>query len=236
MPPYEGSYSGSDEEQILAWAAELTSQPSLGSATWPDTIRDGVALCELANALRAGVVPKVSRSAMPFPQRENIKAFIDAARSLGVHDRDNFDTSDLFEDKNLNQVRICLINLGRAAYEIEGYSGPCLGKPIAAGRGGGKHARVETTGLWGKAGGQFGTADRPTAGSSGAGPPLGDLRPHELKKMLKAAGLDDKGSKAELTARLQAFQDVGGRIFGHFSVTFRRRFGDVASFCRQCLD
>jgi hypothetical protein len=32
---------------------------------------------------------------MPFPQRENIKAFIDAARQLGVPDRDNFDTSDV---------------------------------------------------------------------------------------------------------------------------------------------
>jgi hypothetical protein len=68
---------------------------------------------------------------------------------LGVDDRDNFDTSDLFEDKNLNQVRICLINLGRAAYHIDGYTGPCLGKPIMAARGG-KHAAVTTTGLWGK--------------------------------------------------------------------------------------
>ena len=66
-----------------------------------------------------------------------------------MDDRDNFDTSDLFEDKNLNQVCICLINLGRAAYHIDGYQGPCLGKPIAAASGG-KHAAVKTTGLWGK--------------------------------------------------------------------------------------
>ena len=72
MPPYEGSYSGSDEEQILTWAAELTKQPALGSAAWPDALRDGVALCELANALRPNTVPKVSRSSMPFPQRENV--------------------------------------------------------------------------------------------------------------------------------------------------------------------
>jgi hypothetical protein len=68
---------------------------------------------------------------------------------MGVDDRDNFDTSDLFEDKNLNQVRICLLNLGRAAYLIDGYQGPCLGKPIKAASGG-KHAVVKTTGLWGK--------------------------------------------------------------------------------------
>ena len=115
---------------------------------------------------------------------------------MGVDDRDNFDTSDLFEDKNLNQVQLCLINLGRAAYHIEGFHGPCLGKPIAAASGT-KHARVETTGLWGKgaftldtgiractaralttgvsaAGGEFSTTDRPTAGSSQGGGKITD--------------------------------------------------------------
>ena len=33
----------------------------------------------------------------PFPQRENIKAFTDAARDLGVPDAENFETGDLFE-------------------------------------------------------------------------------------------------------------------------------------------
>ena len=50
---------------------------------------------------------------MPFSQRENIKAFTDAAATLGVPDRENFTTEDLFEGRNLPQVRgsagICLL-------------------------------------------------------------------------------------------------------------------------------
>lgn len=36
---------------------------------------------------------------MPFPQRENIKAFNDAVRELGVPDAENFQTDDLFESR-----------------------------------------------------------------------------------------------------------------------------------------
>ena len=70
---YEGDYSGSDQERILAWVAELTKQPAIASdGQWPETLRDGVVLCELANALRPGSVARINRSSMPFPQRENV--------------------------------------------------------------------------------------------------------------------------------------------------------------------
>ena len=74
MPgPYEGGYSGSDEQCILAWVAELTKQPSVAAdGRWPESLRDGVVLCELANALRPGSVSQINRSTMPFPQRENV--------------------------------------------------------------------------------------------------------------------------------------------------------------------
>jgi hypothetical protein len=37
---------------------------------------------------------------------------------MGVAERDNFDTSDLFEARNPRQVWICILALGRAAYGI----------------------------------------------------------------------------------------------------------------------
>ena len=75
-----------------------------------------VLLCNLLNAIRAGTVSqKVSKSPMPFPQRENVKAFIDGARLLGVPDAENFDTGDLFDGSNMKQVMICLHSLGRRA-------------------------------------------------------------------------------------------------------------------------
>ena len=90
---YDGGYSGSDQQKALAWISDATGKPVAGPML--DTLKSGVVLCELANALQPNVVKRISTSSMPFPQRENIKAFIDAARLLGVPDRDNFDTSDV---------------------------------------------------------------------------------------------------------------------------------------------
>ena len=118
-----------------------------------DTLKSGVVLCELANALRPKSVARISKSTMPFPQRENVLAFINAARELGVPERDNFDTSDLFEQSNMRQVLICVSALGRAAHHVEGYSGACIGKATDI-KQKKKHFEVKTgSGLWGKSGG-----------------------------------------------------------------------------------
>lgn len=50
---------------------------------------------------------------MPFPQRENISAYIDGSRAAGVEDNNNFMTIDLFEAKNLGQVALNIVTLKR---------------------------------------------------------------------------------------------------------------------------
>lgn len=67
--------------------------------------------------------------------------------------QDNFDTVDLHEQKNTRQVQIALLSLGRAAYSIPGYAGPCVGKKQVASAPRKKHTEVKIDGLWGKAGG-----------------------------------------------------------------------------------
>jgi hypothetical protein len=67
--------------------------------------------------------------------------------------QDNFDTADLHEQKNTRQVQIALLALGRAAYSIAGYDGPCVGKKPVAVAPRKKHTQVKIEGLWGKAGG-----------------------------------------------------------------------------------
>jgi len=42
-----------------------------------------VYVCKCTCVLQPGTIPKVSKSTMPFPMRENIKSFCDACRSLG---------------------------------------------------------------------------------------------------------------------------------------------------------
>jgi hypothetical protein len=44
-----------------------------------------------------GCGEQVNRTAAPFAQRENISAFCEAARAMGVKDVNNFTTDDLFE-------------------------------------------------------------------------------------------------------------------------------------------
>lgn len=44
---------------------------------------------------------------------ENINAFLEAAKNLGVPAQETFQTVDLWERQNLNSVVICLQSLGR---------------------------------------------------------------------------------------------------------------------------
>lgn len=66
---------------------------------------------------------------MPFKQMENVTAFIQAARKLGVLEKDVFSTVDLYEEKNSQSVMMCIYSLGgtvqRTAPE---FGGPFLGK------------------------------------------------------------------------------------------------------------
>ena len=79
----------SQQEQAGAaasrWVAQVTGAALEGEAVdglAVEALSSGVVLCALANAIRPGVVRhKVSKSKMPFPQRENVNAFVGGARA-----------------------------------------------------------------------------------------------------------------------------------------------------------
>lgn len=50
---------------------------------------------------------------MAFKCMENINAFLEAAKELGVPAQETFQTVDLWERQNLNSVVICIQSLGR---------------------------------------------------------------------------------------------------------------------------
>jgi len=58
-----------------------------------------------------------------------------------VKDINNFAADDLYEAKNMKQVMICILALGKKCWAIDSYSGPCLGPPDAEGGGSG-HTRA----------------------------------------------------------------------------------------------
>lgn len=154
--------------QVVNWASDATgTELPMASATdagMHEALKSGVVLCELANALRPGIIRRIERKDAPFQMRENISRFLAAAKELGVPNNELFDVPDLFEAKQMRQVRICLYALGRAAHDLAEYKGPCLGKPISHVAGAHKHSSFKVdanNGLWGKSGGAY----RPDAGN-----------------------------------------------------------------------
>jgi hypothetical protein len=67
----------------------------------------------LVNTIKPSIVKKVNNTKMAFKCMENINAFLEAARDLGVPAQETFQTVDLWERQNLNSVVICLQSLGR---------------------------------------------------------------------------------------------------------------------------
>jgi len=61
-------------------------------------------------------VKKINKTSLAFKCMENINAFLEAAKSLGVPPQETFQTVDLWERQNLNSVVICLQSLGRKVW------------------------------------------------------------------------------------------------------------------------
>ncbi|KAF5287868.1 hypothetical protein FQA39_LY15644 [Lamprigera yunnana] len=80
-----------------------------------EVLKDGQVLCRLVNCIKPGLVKKINESQMAFKCMENINAFLEAAKTLGVPAQETFQTVDLWERQNLNSVVICLQSLGRKA-------------------------------------------------------------------------------------------------------------------------
>jgi hypothetical protein len=111
-------FSSGLENACDKFTIQVTSVFTHPDGALTQDLKSGILLCELVNKLSPGVVKKVSifpslcvlervysfissfqvnRSTMPFAQRENIHAFCEAAKSLGVKDINNFTADDLFE-------------------------------------------------------------------------------------------------------------------------------------------
>eukprot|EP00053_Salpingoeca_punica_P001765 m.34815 g.34815 ORF g.34815 m.34815 type:complete len:223 (-) comp11204_c0_seq2:865-1533(-) len=78
-----------------------------------DALKDGVVLCEFLNKLKPGSVKAPKKSSMPFICMENISAYTNACKALGLADQWNFVTVDLFEGRNLRQVATNIVSLKR---------------------------------------------------------------------------------------------------------------------------
>lgn len=114
------------EQEAQQWIEAVLNEKFL--ASFGDSLKDGVILCTLMNAIKPGLVGKIQNSPMPFKQMENVTSFIKACRSVGVAEFDLFETVDLFELKNVDQVVKCIHALGRTIQKnVPEFTGPTLG-------------------------------------------------------------------------------------------------------------
>eukprot|EP01104_Vermistella_antarctica_P000565 TRINITY_DN10718_c0_g1_i1.p1 TRINITY_DN10718_c0_g1~~TRINITY_DN10718_c0_g1_i1.p1 ORF type:complete len:141 (+),score=36.49 TRINITY_DN10718_c0_g1_i1:40-462(+) len=120
----EANYDPALEAKAKDWVQSVTGETISGD--FMEALKNGVVLCNLANKLRPGIVKRVNASAMPFKQMENIGNFLTACSDFGLRACDLFQTVDLFEAKNPNQVVQTIVNLGKVSNNIAGYSGPSI--------------------------------------------------------------------------------------------------------------
>lgn len=111
-------YNDAIAHETLEWIKLITGEPENTSGdveNFYSVLKDGVLLCKLVNAIQEGSVKKVNQSTMAFKCMENINAFLEAAKKLGVPSQETFQTIDLWERQNLYSVVTCLQSLGRKA-------------------------------------------------------------------------------------------------------------------------
>ncbi|XP_065348131.1 myophilin isoform X1 [Cloeon dipterum] len=109
-------YSEELAQECLEWVKQITNEDFSTSGemdNFYEVFKNGTRLCRLVNIIKPGSVKKINESQMAFKCMENINAFLDVARTLGVPAQETFQTVDLWERQNLNSVVICLQSLGR---------------------------------------------------------------------------------------------------------------------------
>lgn len=109
-------YSEELAAESLEWIKEITGEPINTSGDMDnffEVLKDGVLLCKLINCIKPASIKRVNESKMAFKCMENITAFLDHAKQLGVPPQETFQSVDLWERQNLNSVVICLQSLGR---------------------------------------------------------------------------------------------------------------------------
>jgi hypothetical protein len=122
-----------DEKAIRKWFDEVFDRENVISTTMTlqEALKDGIILCELMNIILPGSCKTNKMSSLPFHQMENIVQFLGAASQLGCKDHDLFQTVELYEGLDMNQVINSIYAVARHAHSLHSSIpslGPSLGK------------------------------------------------------------------------------------------------------------
>jgi len=94
------------------WIEQVTGHVFRGA--FADELTDGTVLCRLAQKIEpTSITKKIYDGKVQFLQMDNIATFLKAVSSFGVPQRDQFETVDLYECRDLNLVVNCLFALSQ---------------------------------------------------------------------------------------------------------------------------
>ncbi|XP_046398737.1 myophilin [Ischnura elegans] len=120
-------YSEELAQECLEWIKIITDEPinvSGDEDNFYSTLKDGTLLCRLINKMQPGSIKKINEGNLAFKLMENINAFLENAKKMGVPTQELFQTVDLWERQNLHSVVICIQSLGRKA---RNFNQPAIG-------------------------------------------------------------------------------------------------------------
>ncbi|XP_002123605.2 calponin-3-like [Ciona intestinalis] len=102
------------EEDLRDWIAKTSECQIMSEKTFQTWLKDGRVLCFLIEKLQPELLKKgMPHECMlnPFRCMENINAFLDAIKLMGVPEPSLCTTADLYDGSGMSQVQTCLLAL-----------------------------------------------------------------------------------------------------------------------------
>eukprot|EP00123_Amoebidium_parasiticum_P011906 comp20980_c0_seq1/m.28101 comp20980_c0_seq1/g.28101 ORF comp20980_c0_seq1/g.28101 comp20980_c0_seq1/m.28101 type:complete len:844 (-) comp20980_c0_seq1:581-3112(-) len=124
------------ERKLLDWVGAVTNTKFPSDAEFGVALKNGIALCNLANALQPGIVKKIETKAHPLMERANIEEYRKACWKLDIPSSCVFAIGDLHDLKAVASVVANVHAMARLAATLSSFKGPlfegapALPKPI----------------------------------------------------------------------------------------------------------
>ena len=117
VPPVEKYEDPEKVSRALEWVRVVCKQtvtidPSL---SFGEALKSGLPLSYALNNCKPGAVSHLSTSKSAYHQRNNVLAFLEAAKAFGVPDGEMFEATHLLNCKNLDSVATTIYALARVA-------------------------------------------------------------------------------------------------------------------------